>query len=109
MDTDKTNNVSLEESSHNNAVSNDTGVGALIGTIIIIVVLLLGALYFWSQDERQLGQDTMSQSEVVMDEETNTPLAKPDPALSDSDSVESIENDLNSTTIEGTSQIEASI
>jgi len=61
-------------------------VGPIIGIIIIVIVLIAGALYFWGA--------TLNKSEAL------PPITEPAP-LSNSDSLENINADLSATAING--------
>ena len=69
--------------------------GPIIGVAIIVIVLILGGLYFWST---QLSKEEMTAEEIT---------AQEDPALielqkqSDSDEIADIEADLDATDLEG--------
>lgn len=64
-----------------------SGVGALIGSIIIILILVLGALYFWG------GKLQTNEEELNFDDSS----AAVNGATSASDEVSDIEADLNQT------------
>lgn len=67
--------------------SKKSGVGALIGSIIIILILVLGALYFWG------GKLQTSDKELNFDDSS----AAINGTTSASDEVSDIEADLNKT------------
>ena len=74
------------------------GMGPLIGIFIIVVLLLVGALYFWGQKLSQ--QETVAPTEQVEDQAPqSTGDASVDALLtqSSSDELSAIEADLNST------------
>ena len=82
----------------------ESGIGALIGTILIIVILLAGAFYFWYQNRQTL--ETLGTPEAITAGES---ASTDNPPLSESDDADSIERDLNNTTIEGSASIEGEI
>ncbi len=69
-------------------VPHKSGIGSIIGTIIIIAIIILGGLYFWGKriEETKLKQD------LVTDGTPETP------SVNNSDDLNSIEADLNSDT-----------
>lgn len=79
-----------------------TPVGPVVGSIIIIIVLVLGALYFWGQRADNAARET--QSEQVMQSEESVESAPAEAAPSDEVSV--IEDDLK---MESFTDLEASI
>lgn len=61
--------------------------GPMIGVIVVLVIIILGALYFWGQND---------DSDVMIDETLDTITTQ-----SESDETASIEADLNATDVEG--------
>jgi hypothetical protein len=84
------------------APHEEKSIGSAIGIIIIIVIILLGGLYFW-------GQRTASLAPVPAPQETKQTAAQPTaPAdvnqlntQSSSDSLNSIQADVNATNLNG--------
>lgn len=78
----------------------ENGVGPLVGIVIIVIVLVIGGLYFWG---RQVEQQMFS--EPVNNQ--LQPSAESDPATKNlgtqdsSTEIGSIENDLTNTNLEG--------
>jgi len=70
------------------------GLGATIGSVIVIVVLILGGFYLWSQKNANI--EALLDEPLPESDETLTALQ----AQSTSDNIESIENDLNATDLE---------
>jgi len=64
--------------------------GALIGSIIIILVLIIGGIYVWTTQMKTEVPDTM-----MMDEQQNT--AQDAAAIEAYDSLSGIEQDINNT------------
>ena len=71
---------------------NKSGVGSIIGTIIIIAIIILGGLYFWGKriEESKMKQD------LISSDSSQTGLE-----ATSSDNLSSIETDLNSNDING--------
>lgn len=88
-------------------------VGALIGSIIIVIILIIGGFYLWSTKVAPTDAPMMDQGMPVMDgnvEEMTVEeqaLNQPDPALSQmaavvtSDEVADIDSDLKTTNLDG--------
>lgn len=76
--------------------------GALIGSIIVIVILIIGGLYLWNskmQEQRMMEDGTMmDKGDTMMMEDTATADLE---AQGTSDEVSDIEADLNTTNLEG--------
>ena len=81
------------------ASQNQSSIGSIIGTIIIIAIIILGGLYFWGKriEEAKLKQslvsDTTSQDMVANEAATIK-------SVSSSDDLNSIETDLNNTNLD---------
>ena len=90
-------------------VGSEKPIGATIGTIIIVLVLIIGAFYFWGS---KLEKGTPLVDENVTAEEV---LAKPDASLDTlktqgaSDEIDSIEQDLNATDLQNLNAESANI
>lgn len=88
----------------NQATNGESKIGPIIGIIIVVIVLIIGALYFWGQklnnQTTEVKTETVSTTEnaVVADEETDATVANLK-AQSNSDDLTSISNDLNATVI----------
>ena len=73
-------------------------IGSIVGIIIIIAVLVLGGLYYWGVKLNDRGLDTITGEEIEnLPDEQLVDLQTQDT----SNTVESIENDLNATDLEG--------
>lgn len=72
--------------------------GPIIGIIIIVAVLVIGGLYFWGSKLSKETQDSMTPEEIVAEEDAARTALE---TQSTSDTVESIEEDLNITDLEG--------
>ena len=70
-------------------VPHKSGIGSIIGTIIIIAIIILGGLYFWGKrvEEAKLKQDLVSDGTPQTSQTTQQ-----------SDDLNTIEAELNSTT-----------
>ena len=70
-------------------VPHKSGIGSIIGTIIIIAIIILGGLYFWGKrvEEAKLKQDLVSDGTPQFSQTTQQ-----------SDDLNTIEAELNSTT-----------
>lgn len=78
--------------SENKPTKKDSNIGPIIGSVIIIVLIILGGLYFWGYiiNKQQVNAPTTEESEV---EEVKTEeIADPD--------VAEINNELNSTNVD---------
>lgn len=76
---------------------NKSGIGGIIGTVIIISIIILGGLYFWGKriEESKLKQDLVSDNmENAVTEQNEAAAIK---SVSNSDDLNSIEADLNAT------------
>lgn len=89
MDQEQQNqNPNIEPAPMPEKPKTDGGVGALIGSIIVIVLLIIGTIYLWNTKI----------SERVNPTNENTP--KTETPLSESNEVNALENDLNQTIID---------
>ncbi len=70
---------------------NKTGIGSLLGTIIIIAIIILGGLYFWGKRVEE---------SKVRDELVSSQMSGNNAETSESDDVDAIENDLNNTNLD---------
>ena len=77
---------------------NDTQWGPMIGIVIIIVLLILGGLYYWGEKGMRSDDAGLSADEVLNQEDSVTASLE---VQSDSTSLSSIEADLNATDLEG--------
>lgn len=76
----------------------ESKVGPIVGIIVVIIVLIVGALYFWGEQlskEKQAAYDTTNQAMQETADVAVTQLK----TQSSSDSVSSIQNDLQSTQV----------
>lgn len=71
-----------------NPIKKDSGVGPIIGSVIIIILIILGGLYFWSYTINKQKSETPSQEQKV--EQVNS-FEIADPELAQ------INNELNAT------------
>lgn len=91
-----------------NEMDNNKPIGPAIGTIIIVLVLIIGAFYFWGSklEKAPLVDENITAEEV---------LAKPDASLDTlktqgtSDEIGSIEQDLNATDLQNLNAESANI
>jgi uncharacterized protein HemX len=78
------------------APREEKSVGALIGSIIVIVIIILGGIYFWmtrqSSTEQTPAQGTATDQSVAPDQQTAALLDQ-----GTSSDISSIEKDLNAT------------
>ena len=77
--------------------NNKSSIGSIIGTIIIIALIILGGLYFWG---KRIEEQKVTQAVIQENIQTNTPVnseAEAIKSVSSSDSVSSIEADLQAT------------
>lgn len=87
-------------SATNNTVENKKGgVGSVIATIIIIAVIILGGLYFWGKRiETQRQQQALLQNTGTVTEDSAAVIeATKIETVSQDDSVNTIESELNTT------------
>lgn len=81
---------------------NKSGIGSIIGVIIIIAIIVLGGLYFWGKrvEESRLNQELLG----IPAEQTNSTSTEDDinqiQTTSSGDDFSSIEADLNATNID---------
>jgi uncharacterized protein HemX len=82
-----------------NLQPKEGGAGPIIGSIVIIVLIVLGGIYYWNtlSEDRGANQDG-AQTQEEMDAQTSTST------LSESDEITDIETDLNTTEIDGLDQ-----
>ena len=85
---------------------NKSGVGSIIGIIVIIAIIVLGGLYFWGK--------RIEESKAVQQMTTDTPTVLPTQSetntMSSSDDLSSIETDLKNTQTTGLdSEINSSV
>ncbi len=80
----------------NNIIHKEGSVGPVIGTIIILAVILLGGLYFWSNRNQLQNANTQGQTQDELNAQSN------------SDDLDSIQTDLNSTDYNVDSELNAS-
>ncbi len=66
--------------------------GPAVGIVIIVLVLIIGALYFWGS--------SLNKSEEPYPQ-TSTPTTESNPTVASTDSVQDISADLNATTVDG--------
>lgn len=79
---------------------NKSSLGSIIGTIIVISIIILGGLYFWGKriDEAKMKQELVSEGVEIPEQESNENMeANSIKSVSNSDELDSIEADLNST------------
>ncbi|MSU45340.1 MAG: hypothetical protein EXS47_01795 [Candidatus Zambryskibacteria bacterium] len=79
---------------------NKSGIGSIIGIVVIISIIILGGLYFWGKriEESKL-RESMASGEVQLkiNEQNETATIR---SLSSSNDLGSIEADLNATNFE---------
>jgi len=80
---------------------NKSGIGSIIGTIIIIAIIILGGLYFWGKrvEENKLKENLVKENvePVIVDETTAIK------SVGSGDELASIETDLNTTRLDNLS------
>ncbi len=82
---------------------NKSGIGSIIGTIIIIAIIILGGLYFWgkrieeSKAKEKLIQEAQEQMQQIPEQDETSSIE----TVSEGDDLNSIEADLNSTNLDG--------
>lgn len=79
--------------------NSENGVGPVVGIIVILLVIVLGGLYFWS---KRVQAPTDGTNQVTTDETANSIRA-----TSNSDDTASLEADLNNTSTDVSGDIEA--
>ena len=79
---------------------NKSGMGSIIGIVIIISIIILGGLYFWGKriEESKLKDTLVSGNSQATVQEQNEATAIR--SVSSSDDLDSIEADLNSTNLD---------
>ncbi len=84
---------------------NKSGVGSIIGTIVILAIIILGGLYFWGKRV----EETKTVQKLAADTtELNAPTPTPNEAtvimtMSSSDDLNSIQSDITATKTTGLS------
>ncbi|HEY4509041.1 MAG TPA: hypothetical protein VJC13_02015 [Candidatus Paceibacterota bacterium] len=74
---------------------NKSGIGSIIGTIIIIAIIILGGLYFWGKRvEESKVKENVDNSIATTTSQSEAEKIK---STSESDSLDSIDADLSST------------
>ena len=75
---------------------NQSSIGSIIGTIIIIAIIILGGLYFWGKrvEETKMKQDLVSETDNTPKEQDEASAIK---SVNSSDDLNSIEADLSAT------------
>ena len=81
---------------------NKSGIGSIIGTIIIIALIVLGGLYFWGKrvEESKLKQNLVSGTTAEPQVQNEAASIK---SISPTDDISSIESDLNNTKLDNLS------
>ena len=77
--------------------------GPIIGIVIVVIVLIIGALYFWGQRLNREVPVTPSSDTSALQEEQSDPSVTALNSQSSSDDYASIESDLNATNVDGLS------
>ena len=82
--------------------TNKSGMGSIIGTIIIIALIILGGLYFWGKriEETKSNQNAMTGEEAPMQVNEATAIK----SISTSDDISSIDADLKATNLDNLSK-----
>jgi hypothetical protein len=73
--------------------NKDGGVGAFVGSLIIIIVIILGGIYVFNSIQEQIGVTKTTESTDTSADETGT-------KLSEQDDITSLEADLNGSNID---------
>lgn len=76
----------------------DSTVGPLIGSIVIILIVIVGGLYFWGA--LVTSKKSEIENQEILQEQTNTVEIEQAAKQSSSDEVDSIEADLQATNID---------
>ena len=78
---------------------NKTGIGSIIGAIIIIALIVLGGLYFWGKriEESKNTQEMTSDNTQPSTQDASAQEAAAIKSMSSSDDLNSIEADLKNT------------
>ena len=89
---------------------NKSSIGSIIGTIIIIAIIILGGLYFWGKriEESKLKQQLISDATETTQQTPQNESAGIQ-SISSSDDLNSIESDLNSTNLDLSADVNASL
>jgi uncharacterized protein HemX len=69
----------------------DSGVGPVIGSILIILLIILGGLYYWGS--------------IIQETQNHNTVDESLPAMSDNDEIDDIERDLESTNTDEIDQL----
>jgi hypothetical protein len=79
-----------------------TGIGSIVGTIIIVALIVLGGLYFWGKrlEESKNVQDMTGQQNQVQTMSAEEQQLQSIRTTSSSDELSSIEADLNATNLD---------
>jgi len=82
---------------------NQSGIGSIIGTILIIAIIILGGLYFWGKriEESKAIQDLVTDTTPTESVQANE--AASIKSVSSSDDLDSIQADLNATKLDNLS------
>jgi hypothetical protein len=84
----------------------DSTVGPLIGSVIIILIILVGGLYFWGSVI--VDRKNEIENEVILEEQSKDAEVEAITTQSSSDDADSIEADLNATNLDSAdAEIEA--
>ena len=77
---------------------NKSGVGSIIGTVIIIAIIILGGLYFWGKrvEESKLKESLVAGTQDTTAANSETAMIK---NVSPSDNITSIQADLSATNL----------
>ena len=81
------------------AMNKQNGSGTIIGIIVILTILIVGAVYVWKSQDPALPDDDAIENQVSSDEELDSREATLQ-SQSDSDELGSIESDLQATSFE---------
>ncbi len=78
---------------------NKSGVGPIIGTVVIIAIIILGGLYFWGKriEEAKLKQSLVTDNAAESEGLNEAAVIK---STSTEDDLNSIQADLNSTNLD---------
>lgn len=90
------------DSNEQNSNQGEKSVGPIIGIVIIIIILIIGALYFWGQ--RITGDKMMPASENTSQAIEQDQMTSSLQNVGTSDEIDSIVNDLNATNLDSIDQ-----